>query len=283
MHGDEREAGNEIIALGMLARDLFAEYGGFGLRGLHGGAGIQAGDDGKCVAPAIGFWAERKRRVQIDAAAGSEDGAEVEGGGENAGDCNGSVIEIDRTADDGGVGGEAALPKAVAKEDGFGTVPFALFGSEKAAELGLDAEKRKEIFGDGDGSEALGLASAGKAAVADAVEGEVGGHVREGFILRAEIEEMVHLEGLAGKADFAVVAMIGDPDEAGGIFEWQRTDEESVDDAEDSAAGADAEADDENGEGGEAEVAAKGADGVFEVTREGVEPGGGAEGLGGWE
>jgi len=268
--GEEREAGDKIIALGMLAGDLFAEDGGFGLRGLDGGAGIQAADDGESVAPTVGFFTERKGRVKIDAASGSEDGAEVERGGENADYGDGGVIESERTANDGGIGGEAALPKSVAEEDGFGAVPLALFGCEEAAELRLDAEKREEILGDGDSGEPLGLAGAGEAAVADTVEGEVSGHVGERFILSAKIQEMVHLKGLAGEANLAVITMVGNPNEAGGIAEWQRTDEESVDDAEDGATGADAKADDENGESGEAKVAAESAEGVFEVAGEGV-------------
>ncbi len=160
-------------------------------------------------------------------------------------------------------------------------MPFALFGSEEAAELGLDAEKREEILGDGHSGKTLGLSGASETAVSDAVEGKVGSHVGERFILGAEIEEMVDLEGLAGETDLAIVTMIGDPNEAGGFAEWQRTDEEGVDDAEDGAAGADAEADDKNGESGETEVAAEGAQGVFEIAGDGVEPGGGAEGAGG--
>ncbi len=93
MSRDEREAGFEIVAFRMLARDLFTKDGGFGLRGLDGDAGIQPADDGKSVAPAVGFFAKRKGRVQVDTAAGSEDRAEVEGGGENAGDGDGLVIE----------------------------------------------------------------------------------------------------------------------------------------------------------------------------------------------
>ena len=57
--------------------------------------------------------------------------------------------------------------------------------------------------------------------------------------------------------------LIGNPDETGGIAERKRAEEKGVDDTEDGAAGTDAEADDEKGEGGEANVATEGTEGVF--------------------
>src|SRR5271168_3398495 len=67
--------------------------------------------------------------------------------------------------------------------------------------------------------------------------------------------------------------MIGDPDQASRIAEGKRANEEGVDDAENGGAGADAQADDENGESGEAEVAAHGAKGVAEILGEAIEEG----------
>jgi hypothetical protein len=83
---------------------------------------------------------------------------------------------------------------------------------------------------------------------------------------------VVDLDGRDGKTALAIKLMISNPDEAGGVAERKRANEKGVDDAEDGAASADPEADDKNGEGREAEVAAEGAEGVLEVAREGVQP-----------
>ncbi len=100
------------------------------------------------------------------------------------------------------------------------------------------------------------------------------------MIVGAEIEEMVDLDGLAGEPVFRVVAMIGNPDEAGRVAERQGADEKSVDDAEDSAAGADSQTDDKNGKGGKSDVTAEGAEGIFEVARKGIQRGEGVDGAG---
>jgi hypothetical protein len=97
------------------------------------------------------------------------------------------------------------------------------------------------------------------------------------LIVCTQIEKVVYLDGCNGEAALAIVPMIGNPDEAGGIAERQGADKKGVDDAEDGAAGPDAETDDENGESGKAEVAAEGAEGVLEVARSGVQPADGAE------
>ena len=96
-----------------MVSDAVGEDGDFGLSGLDCCAGIEAPDDGESVAPAIGFFAERKRRVKIDAAAGSENRGEVQGGRKNT-DDGGGVIESERSANDIRIGGKAALPKSVA-------------------------------------------------------------------------------------------------------------------------------------------------------------------------
>jgi hypothetical protein len=275
--GEKRDPGDKIIALRMLAFDLFAEDGGFRLGALHGCARTEAADDGESVAPTVGFFAERKRKVKINAAAGSEDGGEVKRSGENADDRDRGVVDSQRAADDGRVGGEAALPKTVTEKDGLGTVPFAFLSVEEPAKLRLHAEKREKIFRNGNAGEALRFTLAGEFAVSHAVESKIGGHVGERLIVDAQIEEVVYLDGCDGEAALPIVPMIGNPHEAGGVAERQGADEKGVDDAEDGAAGADAETDDENGEGSEAEVAAEGAEGVLEVARKGVQPADGAE------
>ena len=85
---------------------------------------------------------------------------------------------------------------------------------------------------------------------------------------------IVDLSGLAGEAADVV---IGDPHEALGVVERERTEQESVDDAENGGAGADAESDDKDGEGGESGIAAQGAEGIAQVLQEAV---GGGQGHG---
>ena len=97
---EECQLGFEIISFRVLAFDLFAEDGGFSLSGLDGCAGVQAADDGESVSPAISLFAERKRKIKIDAAAGSENRAEVKRRGENADDGDRGVVESERSADD---------------------------------------------------------------------------------------------------------------------------------------------------------------------------------------
>jgi len=68
--------------------------------------------------------------------------------------------------------------------------------------LWLDTEKRKKVLGNGDTGQALGLTTlAGEITVADALESEIGSHVRERFVLFAEVEEMADLCGLARKIE----------------------------------------------------------------------------------
>jgi hypothetical protein len=277
VRGEKREPGDKIIALRMLAFDLFAEDGGFRLGAFDRCARTKAADEGESVAPTVGFFAERKRKVKINAAAGSEDGGEVKRRGKNADDGDRGIVESERAADDGRVGGEAALPKTTTEKDGLGTVPFAFLSVEEPAELRLHAEKREKIFRNGNAGEALRFTLAGELAVSHAIESKIGGHVGEGLIVGAQIEEVVYLDGCDGEAALAIVPMIGNPHEAGGVAERQGADEEGVDDAEDGAAGADAETDDENGESSEAEVAAEGTKGVLEVAGKRVQPADGAE------
>ncbi len=90
----------------------------------------------------------------------------------------------------------------------------------------------------------------------------------------AEIEHIVHLGGLAGETADVVV---GDPDQALRVVERERAEQQSVDHAENGGAGADAEADDENGEGSESGIAAQGAEGIAQVLQDAV---GGGQGHG---
>jgi len=117
--------------------------------------------------------------------------------------------------------------------------------------------------------EALGFAtSASEFVITHTVESEKSGHVAERFILFAQIEKVTDLHGLAGEPKRA--GRIGHPNEACGIAEGKRADEKRVDDAENGGACADAEADDENSECGEADVTAQSAEGVAEILQKTV-------------
>ncbi len=203
--------------------------------------------------------------------AGREDGAEVEGGGQDADDGDGGVVERDGAADEVGVGGEAANPESVAQECGFGAVPLAFLVVEATADFGFDTEEGKEVLRDGEGVEALHAAVPIEGAVAGFIESEVGGHVREGVVPVAEREEAEDLEGLSAEAVFG--RGVGDPDEAVGLGERQRPEEESGKDAEYGGGGGDAESGDSDGEDGEGGFAAHGAEGVAEVLGEAIRPG----------
>ena len=63
----------------------------------------------------------------------------------------------------------------------------------------------------------------------------------------------------------------GDPNEALGLVEGQRAQQDGMDDAEDDDVGPDAEGKDQDGDGGEAAIAAQGAQRVAEILRKALE------------
>ena len=132
--------------------------------------------------------------------------------------------------------------------------------------MGLIAESVKEIVGDHDGLHVLRIAVTGHVVFGAAPEGLVAGDFLEGLRVAREFFVGTDVIGGAGKAAFAVVA--GEPDELLGMRERERTEEQSVDDAEDDDVGADAESEDEDGDGGEGAILAKGAEGVAKILRE---------------
>ena len=77
--------------------------------------------------------------------------------------------------------------------------------------------------------------------------------------------------GCTGEA--AAVAFRCNDDEALGIIEGQRAEEEGVDDAENGDVGSNAESEDEDGDNGEDAIAIEGADGVAEILEENIERG----------
>jgi hypothetical protein len=195
----------KTVALGVLASDLIGKNVEFRLSALHRNSWFEPANHRKGVAPAIGFFRQGKREVQVDAAAWSEDGAKVERGREDTHYGNRRVVEREWSADDRWIGSEAPLPEPLAQQDSLWPIPLAFIGVEKPAELRLHAEKRKEILRYRNTGEALRLAPSGQFAVADSIEGKIRSEIGERMIALAKIEKMIYLDGLARE----VVRIVG--------------------------------------------------------------------------
>ena len=87
------------------------------------------------------------------------------------------------------------------------------------------------------------------------------------MILRAQVEHVAHLCGLAGKPRDVEIS---DPHQALRVVKGQRAQQERVHHAEERGTGADAQSHNEDGEGGEARIAAQRAKTVAQVFREAV-------------
>jgi len=244
---------------------------GLGLGLGEGDAGPEAAGEGDHVA-VLADGVVDVRGEDVHFGAGRVDGAEVEGVGKDADDGVGGVAEGDGFADDIGVAVELALPEWVAEDDDRGTAGLGLLGGEDyAAHEGLDTEGMEEVIHDIDLGDGDGNAAAGELPVAGRGEGVVAGEVGEGYVLALELLNGVG--GVGGAGGSALGNFGGDADQAVRFGEWERAQQDGVDDGEDDDVGADAESEDENGDGGEAGVAAEGAEGVAEVLEEDVEPG----------
>ena len=90
--------------------DLLRQYLQLGLSAANGDTRLQAADDGHGVSPAVGFVAQGKGKIQIEMAAGREDGGHIEGGRQDAGDGNRLVVEGERAAHHAGIGTEPPFP-----------------------------------------------------------------------------------------------------------------------------------------------------------------------------
>jgi hypothetical protein len=97
-----------------------------------------------------------------------------------------------------------------------------------------------------------------EAEIVGAGEGEVAGDVLKGA--GAVRKFVVGIGGIGGAGEAALGGRRGDPDQLLRIGEWQRAEQQRVDDAEDGDVGADAEGEDEDGDDGEAAIAAEGAE-----------------------
>ncbi len=231
---------------------------GFGLGLCEGDAGVEAAGERDHVAVLADLIVEVGGE-DVHFGAGGVDGAEVEGVGKDADDCGGRVAERDGLADDVGIAVELALPEWVAEDDDWWTGGAGFFGGEgDAAHQRLYAQSVEEVVHDIDLGDGDGDAATGELPVAGRGEGVVAGEVGEGFVLALELLDGVG--GVGGAGGSALGDFGGDADEAVCLGEWERAQQDGVDDGEDDDVGADAESEDEDGDDGEAGVAAKGSE-----------------------
>ena len=104
------------------------------------------------------------------------------------------------------------------------------------------------------------------------VEGLVCGDGLEGLVVALELPIDIDGVGLAGKAaggaDFGIEAFAGgEPDELLRMWERQGTQQDGVDDAEDRGVEADAEGENQDGDGGKRGIVAQGAEGVAGILQ----------------
>lgn len=216
----------------------------FSIGGGEGGVGLEAGDYGIGVLAAIGelFFG------------GNESGEELGVRGETEGrlrghDADDGVrlrVQGHGFSDHGGIGGEAFFPKRVAEDDGA-NARLHVGGGEKAAVDRAQTENGKEIFGHFGAFEMAGSSVTGEFLGGILKDGDggkgSGGGADIGDIGKRDAEKGKVKEGAARRKI----------DEAGRMREWERAEEDGVDDREDGGVGTDAESEGEDrdeGEGG---------------------------------
>jgi hypothetical protein len=179
-------------------------------------------------------------------------------------------VEPDGFADDGRIGGEAALPEGV-REDGGGLRGGLIVRDEEvAAKRGGDAEDAEEIRGDpgsADGFRQLGAAGGDIVALPGRDEGQLRGAARSALPLG----EGAGGDRVPGRGAVADSVAFVERDEARGVWIRERVEQYGADDGEERGGGADAERHDENGSEGEARGAGKSAEGVFEIAQDAFE------------
>jgi hypothetical protein len=258
----------KTVAFGMFCGDLTRDRPDFRLRAIRRHARRQSANHRHRVAPAIRLGTQREREIQIEVTARREHRGEIEGFRQHADHRVRFAVQRQRRADDRRVGVEAPLPQTVAQHHGLRTVPRAFLRVEDATQLWPDAEHVEEVLGNRDAAEAFRFASAAQQVVADAVKREVPCDRRQRLRTLPQVQHVPHLRRLTGEPTRVAVR---DPDELFRMAEWQRPQDQRVDDAEDGGAGADAKRGDEDGKGGKARIASQRANGVAQVLEEIVE------------
>ena len=212
------------------------ELGG-GLRARD--AGTQAGDDGEpvliaCIAAGnagskLLNVAERNPKLRIE-----NEIQAVEAWRRDAHNGVGLAGKKDGLAENGGIGGKAMLPEALAKDDDGETL---FVGDETSAEGHAEAGDVEIVRGGGLSPDALGFAVATDRG---GDEFEVGRDAREGFGVVANVGVDGIREIVA--ALLAVVRGV-ETEERGGIAYGSGAEDEAADHGEDGGIGGDAEAD----------------------------------------
>src|SRR5579862_717296 len=149
---------------------------------------------------------------------------------------------------------------------------------EVPTELGMNAEDAEKVRGDDvsfeDSSGASGIGEGGRVVV-------ICGDGAKGVILAAPVEEIGEAETLRRECSCPVVLVL-ETHEPVGLGEWQRTQQNRVDQAEDAGGCADSESQGEDGGEGEARAFAQLAYGETKVLKKIVHGSSAKEGARGW-
>jgi hypothetical protein len=183
--------------------------------------------------------------------------------GNYADDGVGLAIEFDRLADGVWIGGEVFLPEFVAEDDGA-IAGLHVGGGEHAAVQRADSENREEIFGDFRRFEALrfGAAFGGDLLRGVSMDSDGG----EGSGRTANVGDIGKRDAEIGKVEEGAPSV--DVDEFVGTREWERAEEDGVDDGKDGGVGADTEGESEDGNSGEGGGFSEEAEGEAGVVEE---------------
>src|SRR5262249_45718108 len=175
-------------------------------------------------------------------------------------------------ADNVGITAKSPLPETVAEHDETGAIWATFFGGELAAENGIDAEERKEVWRDEANGDllrllvAFGVAEINGGAAAAGSRGKIG-KLGGSLLVVAEIRRGDSGEGLAAGA-----VVIPDGNETLGILIGKRLHEDGVDHGEDGGVGADAESQGESGDQREAWAFAEQAKSVTNILQKQMHP-----------
>jgi len=108
--GQRGELAFKIVTFRMSVRDLVGQDLHLGLSAADGDARYQPADDRHGISPTVGLIAERKRKIQIEVAAGGEDRCHIERCRQYAGDGDRLIIDGELAADQSGIGAEPSCP-----------------------------------------------------------------------------------------------------------------------------------------------------------------------------
>ena len=228
--------------LGIFATEILKDEGVVGGEFGAGDAGLETRENVDVFTAAHGLGDERERSPDIGSAgigrAGLADGGEA--ARHHADDGERLTVEENRLADGIGIGGEVMLPEVVG--DDRNVLPFAgvVGGYEVSANFGSDAEHTEIVGARGHSLDVNGGVADGEIVADFGDAGDVLERRGEG----AEAAEFgggqAHLAGL-------VFVGLGELDDAVGLREWKRSEENAVDDGEDGGVGSDAESEGEDG------------------------------------